>query len=189
VDSFFRPCGSGGGSAGGGSGPVDPLLNRQERAILRSRLANFANSHCNQVFSEVIAGYSTGEIQTTANSVNFYNAASNPDASYTQNQVTGNGVSTNLGQSLPTGGTAQEISGGAGAAIILGANFFSNPNAVYQGNILLHEVLHADTGWTDADIFANFKDFGLQNPNGDTEDISAWLSTDCTKTPASATWW
>ena len=55
--------------------------------------------------------------------------------------------------------------------------------------MLLHEILHAYTGWTDAEIFANFKGYGLTNPNGDTEDISAWLSTDCTKTPKSLTWW
>lgn len=73
--------------------------------------------------------------------------------------------------------------------MLLGANFFSNSNATYESNVLLHELLHAYTGWSDPEMFENFKGYGLTNPNGDTEDISAWLSADCTKTPASPTWW
>lgn len=82
------------------------------------------------------------------------------------------------------------ISSASASAVLLGAEFYSNTNAVYQQNVLLHEMIHVYTGgWSDAEIFSNFKDYGLSNPNRDTEDISAWLSTDCTKTPTSLTWW
>jgi YD repeat-containing protein len=72
---------------------------------------------------------------------------------------------------------------------LLGANFFSNSNSAYQGNVLLHELLLAYTNWSDAEIFSAFSAYGLSSPNKDTEDISAGLSTDCTSTPPSVTWW
>jgi hypothetical protein len=74
-------------------------------------------------------------------------------------------------------------------AIILGANFPSNTDPVFQQNLPLHELLHAYTEWSDAEIFDAFKSYGLQNLNGGSEDISAWLSTDCKSTPNSLTWW
>jgi hypothetical protein len=74
---------------------------------------------------------------------------------------------------------------------LLGANFFLNSNAVFQENVLLHELLHAYTGGTDGSIFATFSKDGLAAPStpGDTQNITAWLSTDYKSTPTSMTWW
>jgi hypothetical protein len=152
-------------------------------------LNNFGKSNCNKVFGAVILGYTTKALASEANTTQFYNVNSPAASNLTQNQVSGNGSNTTLGNSLAPGQTTETLTGGANPAVLLGANFFSNPSFTYQGNVLLHELLHAFTGWSDAKIFSAFSAYGLTNPNGDTEDISAWLSTDCTTTPTSINWW
>lgn len=160
------------------------------RKELKDRLKNFKDSNCDKVFGSVIEGYSTKDFLNSPNNTEFYNVQKGNYANLTQNQVVGNGSQTRLGSSLGFGETAQTITGNLGTAVLLGPNFFSNTDATFQSNVLLHELLHAYTGgWSDAEIFSNFSAYGLTNPNGDSEDISAWLSTDCTKTPTSLTWW
>jgi hypothetical protein len=174
---------------GGGGTPIDWVTDNQARQALQNRLKNFGASNCNRVFDEVIEDYSAEELGADVYKTEFYNVSNPRFGRLTQDQVSGNGNTTALGATLAFGDTARTLTGGTDTAVLLGANFFSNSNAVYQRNVLLHELLHADTGWSDDEIFANFRRYGLTNPNGDTEDISAWLSTDCTKTPASPTWW
>jgi hypothetical protein len=135
--------------------------------------------------------YSTSGLIGAVSSTEFYNVTNPVFGVDTQNQVSANGSGQTLGTSLLGGVTAQTIgASGNWPSVLLGANFFSNSNGTYQQNVLLHELLHVYTnGWSDNEIFAAFKAYGLSNPNGDTEDISAWLSTDCKSTPATVTWW
>lgn len=150
---------------------------------MKLRLASFSSSNCNKVFS-VIGSYGTKDFVADANTTEFFNVANPQYANLTQQQVSGNGSTTTLGQALASGQAATTIINGASPAVLLGANFFSSANSTYQGNVLLH----AYTGWNDSEIFAKFANYGLTNPNQDTEDISAWLSTDCKSTPSSVTW-
>jgi hypothetical protein len=178
-----------GGTGGGGGGHTDAVTDKLARQTLQSRLKNFSASNCNKVFDAVIDGYTTKGLATDANTTQFYNVNSPGISDLTQNQVSGNGSNTTLGSSLSAGQAAETLLGGTSPAVLLGTNFFSNSNSTYQGNVLLHELLHGYTGWSDAEIFSAFSAYGLTNPNGDTEDISAWLSTDCKSTPTSVTWW
>ena len=194
---FGGPVDANSGSPGGGGGgiPADLKLNKQAQGLLDSRLANFGTSHCNEVFSSVIDGYHTTDIQNAADSkngynVNFYNPTS--DGGYTQGQVTGNGSDTKLSGSVTTSDVSVTVNGNVASAIVLNGDFFLNSNATFQENVLLHELLHAYTKWTDTEMFSNFSQYGLTHASGvqnNTEDISAWLSTDCKSTPTSLTWW
>ena len=122
-------------------------------------------------------------LRATAWNANYYDARG-ADASYTQNQVTGNGVSTTLSNSLPWTQFARTIYGLGQSAILLGPNFFTLPNTTAQANTLLHEVLHAYTGgWSDNEIFGAFADYGLKRINPGSGDISNWLETDYQTTP------
>ena len=176
---------------GGGAGwwAADAATDNSARATLLQRLQNISGSNCDKAFSDVIEGYTTKSLTREVNGTGFYNVNSSGISDLTQNQVSGNGNTTYLGATLGSGNTAGTIIDGTRSAVLLGANFFSNTNGVYQGNVLLHELLHAYTGWSDAEVFSAFSGHGLSNPSGDTEDISAWLSTDCNRTPTTLTWW
>jgi RHS repeat-associated protein len=180
-------------TGGGASGrPIDYATDKVARATLNTRLANFGSTNCDKVFNSVIQGFSASGFAGTANSTQFYNTTNPSYSGDTQNQVSGNGSGTTLGASFVPGlgASAMTISGSLGAVVLLGGDFFANTNATYQSNVLLHELLHAYTGWSDADIFSAFAAYGLkQTPFGGTENISAWLSTDCTKTPTTFNWW
>ena len=169
--------------------PKDAQTDLAARNILRKRTTNFGNSNCDKVFSAVIDGYTTKSFTNDINADEFYNVNANGISNLTQNQVSGNGNNTQLGATLGYGQTAATITNGSTTATLLSANFFSNTNSTFQGNVLLHELLHAYTGWSDPEIFAAFKIYGLSNPTQTTQDISAWLSTDCKSTPTSFTWW
>ena len=184
-----------GGSPGGGDPgpqrPIDTVTDSLARGALTSRLSNFGTSNCNKVFNNVIVTYTTGGFVGTANSTKFYNTTNPVFPIDTQDQVSANGSSTTLGTSLSTGGTALTIgASGAWPSVLLGANFLSNTNSTYQQNVLLHELLHVYTyRWSDSEVLSAFSAYGLSNPNRDSEDISAWLSTDCTSTPSGVQWW
>ena len=186
------PVGMGGGGGGGGGGgrPMDGPTDNLARSDLANRLRNFDKSNCNRVFDSVIDDYNINKFEAEVSNTEFYNVNTANISELTQDQVSGNGSSEELGATLGYGQTAQTLNGSAGSAVLLGPNCFLNSNAVYQGNVLLHELLHAYTnGWSDDEIFAKFKDYGLTHLNWGTEDISAWLSTDCTRTPTNLTWW
>jgi len=170
--------------------PIDLVTDYFARGELNTRLKNFSGSNCDKAFNSVIQGYSSKGLAGAVDSTEFYNVSNPFFAGSTQDDVSSNGSSTTLGNSIPFGTAAVTVGpGGAQASVLLGRNFFSNTNTSYQSNVLLHELLHAYTGWSDSEIFSAFNKYGLTNPNRDTEDISAWLSTDCTKTPTSLTWW
>jgi RHS repeat-associated protein len=171
------------------STPRDKTTDGTARGILQARLKNFKGSNCDKVFSNVIDAYTTSDFVSDVNKTEFYNVTNPNFSNLTQNQVIGNGNNTSLVSSVPYGAAAVTIGDATNSAILLAANFYSNTDSTYRQNVLLHELLHAYTGWNDAEILSMFKNYGLSNPNGDTEDISAWLSTDCTKTPSSFTWW
>jgi hypothetical protein len=49
---------------------------------------------------------------------------------------------------------------------------------------LLHELLHAYTGFPDDKLFERFEQYGLVNPgDNSTAAISKWIGTDCKYTP------
>ena len=187
-----------GGSSGGNASPtssknkrtrpIDEVTDLKVRAGLKSRLSAFSGSNCDRVFGQVIQGYSARDLSSSVSSTEFYNVTNPLFAPLTQDQVSGNGSSTPLGGSLNFGQTAATTSGSLGAVVLLGANFFSNASSIFQGNVALHELLHAYTGWNDQEIFAAFSQYGLQQSAG-TQNISSWLSTDCVRTPTSITWW
>jgi RHS repeat-associated protein len=150
---------------------------------LKKKLKNFGKSHCNDVFNAVIAGYSTKDFLKSVDSTNTYDIPSSdaPLASFTQDDVSGNGNGTSLFRTV-SGHVAVTISNGTRPAIILGPDFFMEDKGT-QGNDLVHEELHAYTGWNDQEIFDAFSDYGLEHKNRGTSDISNWIANDCTRTP------
>lgn len=204
VLGMYVACDNWGEGAGGGSAgppaespgpepaparPVDAPTSAAARKLLNDRLKGFAGSNCDKVFGKVLDGYSVAGLTGKVGATEFYNVNSTGISGLSQNQVTGNGDGTTLKNSVPYGDTAKTIGGSLGSAVLLAANFFSNTNTTYQSNVLLHEILHTYPGMGDNEIFGAFQKYGLANVHGDSEDISAWLSTDCTKTPTSLTWW
>jgi hypothetical protein len=189
--------GLGAGGSGGGSPwqplKVDQTSNKTEKGLLRNAFKTFAGSNCDKVFGKVIAGYATGIYEAEALAANFYNETDPNYSGLTQSEVTNNGVDTTLANAF-TGpyedATAITI-GLANPAVLLGAEFFSNANTVFQTDVLLHEALHVLTGWSDQTLFSKFAQYGLNNPSqyADTEYISAWISTDCNSTPTSFARW
>ena len=170
--------------------PIDVVTDGLARGELSTRLKNFSSTNCNKVFDRVIGGHSLA-LAGIAGYTEFYNTTNPVFSTDTQNQVSGNGSNTTLAGSLSTyGASATTINGNLGPAVLLGGDFFANTNVTYQSNVLLHEMLHAYTNWSDNQLFSAFSSYGLQKTQfGGSEDISAWLSTDCTKTPTSLTWW
>jgi len=166
---------------------TDEYTNNHIREQLENTFKDFGKSHCAKVFAAVIPGFSAAKFESKASSTNYYDVTSAPANTFTQNDVTGNGNSTPLPQSLPRGATAQTLNGGISnqTAILLGANFFSSSLAK-RGNTLIHEAIHAFTGWGDPGIFSSFANYGLQQVNQGTGDISSWIGTDCSSTPAKA---
>jgi hypothetical protein len=141
-------------------------------------------------------GFSVSAFESEASTANFYNVNDPNYQNVTQNQVTPNGSGVNISSGTFTGqsqfAAAITIGGGtANPAVLLGANFFLNTNTVFQSDVLIHELLHAMfKGLGDKQMFSAFASAGLtQGPYGDTENISAWISTDCHSTPTSMTWW
>ena len=181
-------CGPG-GEGGAAERPIDTQTDVSARATLSGRLKNFGGTNCDKVFGNAIKGYSTSGLLKGVGSTEFYDARAGAFGGTSQDQVVANGADTTLANSLNFGQAAATIHGSLGAAVLLGANFFSNTNAVYQGNVLLHELLHAVSNADDNDLFGTFGKYGLRHQIGGTEDISAWLSTDCKSTPTNETWW
>jgi hypothetical protein len=99
--------------------------------------------------------------------------------------VTGDGSGKTLAYANGISTATTVGSGTQSPAVLLGQDFYMG-NTFFESNVLVHELLHAYTGWSDAQMFAFFKNYGLTDTMG-TESISAWISTDCNSTP-SAGW-
>ncbi|MGA2273939.1 MAG: RHS repeat-associated core domain-containing protein [Bryobacteraceae bacterium] len=205
---YVYPVGPGGPSGGAASwkpAKVDQTSNEMAMGLLSNAFKSFAKSNCAKVFAQDLSSYSTASgatgfsvsaFENEAATANFYNVNNPNYQSLTQNQVSNNGSSVNISSGTFTGpyadSTAITIAGGtANPAVLLGAEFFSNTNTVFQTDVLIHELLHAMfNGLGDQQMFSAFANAGLtQGPYGDTENISAWISTDCHSTPTSMTWW
>ncbi|MDE3195622.1 MAG: hypothetical protein KGN84_04720 [Acidobacteriota bacterium] len=121
----------------------------------------------------------------------FYNVNNPSLTTVSEALVTGDENNVSLAASLGRATAGTRGADTSTPVVLLGANFFSNSNSVYQQSILLHELLHVYTnGWSDQEVFDAFKSYGLtQGPFGDTENISAWISTDCKTTPTKFDWW
>lgn len=150
------------------------------RLTVTARIAELRNSKCEEVF-DAGAGVSTDDLLSAALNTAFFPAAQQPYSNLTQDQVVGNGSSTTLGNT-GYGADAVTIWGNAGNAVLFRPNFFSL-NRLEQGNIVVHEMLHVTTHWSDAQIFSGFGGYGLKQRHPGTNDISAWIGTNCTTTP------
>jgi RHS repeat-associated protein len=186
-------CG-GGNHGGGAKNPlIDSASDSLARGLLQNLFKNFKGSHCDSVFNDVIDGYSTADFEGEAGQTEFYNVTQSQYGNLTQNQVTGNGSSTTLAgtfQGQSQDATAITIGGASqNPAVLLSADFFMGNSTVFQPNVLLHELLHAYTGWSDSQVFTFFQDYGLKDVGESSEAISAWMSTGCQSTPTSPTWY
>jgi RHS repeat-associated protein len=167
---------------------VDEATNMQVRPALIDRLTTFSGSNCDNVFSEALGShYATGGFESLAYSVNFYFATTATggyaaDSNYTQDQVTGNGIQMTLRNSLGQfTGAATIIDHVVVPAIILDQGIVDRPGYT---DILLHELLHADTRLDDGQLFSAFQNYGLVKPSDNsTSNISKWIGTDCKYTP------
>ncbi len=163
---------------------TDPSVNKWAQDTLAKAFANFQGSNCDKDFAAVLPNYTTQGFVQYDEAINFY-AANGADSDLTQNQVSGNGNSTTLGNTIGLGQTAVTLTSAQGAlipAVLLGNGIFNFQGA---GDVLIHELLHAFTGWNDGTIYQDFAKYGLVNPgDGSTSAISRWIGTDCTKTPA-----
>ena len=138
---------SGAGGAGGGfsRAAVDAASDQLARGLLNNAFKGFAGSNCNQVFATVIQppagpGYTTAGFESEATTAEFYNVTNSNYSNLTQNQVSNNGssasISTGTFYGLYADSTAITIGGGTSyPAVLLGAEFFSNPNTVFQTSI------------------------------------------------------
>ena len=183
---------SGNGTNPGRGMPNDVTTDKLARGLLLDRLNGFEKSNCNKVLTQQIKGYNLQAFRAAVNTTEFYNVNSPGVSGLTQNQVVKNGNSDTLKSSVAYGITGRTTGGNAGVAVLLGANFFSNSDATYRSDVLLHELMHAFTNLTmgDPQIFDAFKSKGgLTQVGWDTENISAWLSADCKSTPTGLTWW
>lgn len=164
---------------------VDSKVNAWAQGVLNKMFQNFQGSNCDKDFAAVIPNYTTQNFESEGYVANFYAAAAGAaDAGLTQNQVSGNANTTTLGSTLGLGQTAVTLTSAQGAlipAILLGNGIFNFQGA---GDVLIHELLHAFTGWNDNTIYQKFANDGLVNPgDGSTSAISRWISTDCKSTP------
>ena len=157
---------------------IDASLNIWARGKLINRLKGFANSNCAHVLS-AIPGFTPSKFMDMIGNVNFYDGrSSSQDSTYTQNQVIGNGSNETLAQTVPFGQGiyAATISGPTGTAVVLGP-MFGPPSSYSPGDTFFHEMLHAFSGLSDAQIANEFGISGV-TPQ-DTSAITDWLNRDC----------
>ncbi len=173
---------------------VDNATSLIERKKLSARLNNFASSNCAKVIGAVFkqqtgATFNATQFTVAAANLSFYDATASGVSNWTQDQVSGNGNGKTLAASIGNS-DAITITNGTNPAVVLGQRFFQlQNNAIYAGNTLFHESLHAFTSWNDSQIYSLFKQYGLtQYSSLNTESISAWLSTDCKSTPGYLDW-
>jgi RHS repeat-associated protein len=188
-------CDDGGGGGGPAPEPApakktrpkDQVTDDLARGLLDARLQNFATSNCDKVFAKDIPSFNLSTFTGDVKSTEFYNTTGS-FGSFTEDDVSGNGSSNQLNSIGRKAGSTRW--GSLGNVVLLGGNFWANNNPTFRSNVLLHELVHVYTHWSDDQVFAAFAKDGLthNDPYG-TEEISAWLSADCTSTPTSMTWW
>lgn len=140
--------------SGGAPGRVDQVNVKKLVADAKTQLS----AKCDQKFSQVIPGYSRDNFFTSLGSQTFlqypYRFFGMPHDGDPADAITdANGI--NL---LP--------------------NFYGRDHTT-QGFVITHEGIHTFTKWDDATVFANFKNYGLTNPSGNTNDITVWIQGGC----------
>jgi len=170
----------------GWAAKVDSKTNTWARSILSDRFISFQGSNCDKVFAGVDKSYTSGGFMSEAQNVNFYAAAKAPYSNWSQDDVSGNGDSTTSLVASLGNSTAATITNGIVPAILIGSGSLKgNVDVKITGDTLLHELLHAYTGWDDTTIYSKFSQSGLVDPkDGFTSAISRWIGTDCKNTPA-----
>jgi hypothetical protein len=184
----------GGGVSPAGPAPFTPVTSVAGNTEARLLLTTFFNSNtfqsCDKVFSQALgSSYSTVGFENEATMANFYiiGGTSN-DGSLTEDQVTGNGSSTTLGNlfaSEPAGTSAvtlnQAWDAGVQSPAILVTE--SQMNFAYNNQaVLTHELLHAYLNVLDNALFNDFANYGLKA--GPTSNITNWIMTGCKSTPS-----
>lgn len=145
---------------------VDVTTNSKIRPIVVNRLATFQGSNCDKVFSKALKDYSFDTFYSAALDVNFYFAytpsgGNSTDGSFTQDQVSGNGVNTTLRDTLPLGEAAVTIINGILAPVILDQAIINGPGL---SNTLIHELLHSEFRVDDNALYTAFVQIRLGKP-------------------------
>ncbi len=151
------------------------------------------NSRCAKVFAKAFKTGLCAEdfanaFNQAASKIPIYTVPSeqSPNASKTQNDVSGNGSNVTLGftffQVYPTP-DAYTITTGKQPVIVLGPGYLNEPRDQRIAD-LLHEEVHGLTLLSDAAIFDLFKQYGLpdtefQNWPHPTSEFSKWIKDGC----------
>src|SRR5208337_941602 len=166
-------------------------------AMLIDPKGNYArldpNSRCARVFAKAFKtdlcaiGFANA-FNEAASKIPIYTVPSEqrPNASKTQNEVSGNGNNETLGFSffhvwpVPD---AYTITNGKQPAIVLGPGYLNGPRDQRIAD-LLHEEVHALTLLNDADIFDLFNQYGLPDTefrtwSHPTDEFSQWIKHGC----------
>jgi len=176
---------------GGNGGPrrlVDSATNKWAHDLLKSVWGDFSKGNCpakisavfNAVFKNQGLSYSTSDFLAKANSTCFYDAANPTFGNLTENYVTsgqvlGDAGSTTLQTALGDYDAITLNSGPGNQAVVAVGNNFLNTATGWD---VLHEALHAYTGWSDLQIEGTFH-ITPANDYGDTSAISKWLQNGC----------
>jgi hypothetical protein len=93
--------------------------------------------------------------------------------------VVGRGTGRTLNQMIrDTPGGQMASAAYIGNGVVLIGDFWLESQAT-QGNILIHEMVHAYTGLNDDQIFSTFGGSGLVQTGNGTRDITNWLANNC----------
>jgi RHS repeat-associated protein len=189
--SFVRPNVMGCEPRGGNGGPrrlVDSATNKWAHNLLKSVWGEFSTGNClgkiaavfNAVFKSQGLSYSTSDFLAKANSTCFYDANNPTFGNLTENYVTsgqvlGDAGSTTLQTALANYDAITLNSGPGNQAVVAVSQNFLNTATGWD---VLHEALHAYTGWSDAQIEGTFH-ITPANDYGDSSAISKWLQNGC----------
>jgi len=151
------------------------------------------NSRCAKVFAKAFktglcAGDFANVFNEAASKIPIYTVPSqdSPNASKTQNAVSGNGSDATLGDpffGVLNPANAYTVTGGKQSAIVLGPGYFDRPTDARIAT-LIHEEVHALTLLDDAAIFNLFNQYGLpdvsfKNWPHPTAEFTQWIKDGC----------
>ena len=145
-------------------------------------------SRCAQLFQQFF-GITPSQFNAAVNNVPwFYMPSIKAMGNITWDFLSGNGNTTQIGgyfQSHP-GVEAATATGGSlsnPAPVVLGPDWFMDANPAHVTGTMLHEAVHSITGWTDAQIFDVFSQYGLPDADwreySNTDGFTQWLMDGC----------
>jgi hypothetical protein len=161
----------------------DPVRWRDPSGWSRECLLD-PKSRCAKLFEKMFH-MTAAQFNRAANNIPwFYSPNANTFGNTTWNDISGNGDNSRISSSFS--GTSHEAvtaAGGAtGAPVVLGPDWFLDSSG-RQGAVMLHEAVHSLTGWSDADVFNVFSQYGLPDADfqqfGITDAFTQWLLAGC----------